>query len=252
MRWLIGLVVFLVPALAAAASTGASITLICPLPVVALAAVGAAMVAGGTAAAIKGAMSGYGGNYSGGNHYQADSDALRQSAQGDWSQSDQTRGQQEDYITMMQKQAAGQGPSVAQGQLRQGLDQALQQQRGQMAMASGANRSLAARTGSMNMAQMGQQMAGDSAMLRAQEMLAGRQQLGEGLLGIRGQDVGQATAQMQSTAQAAQVNQQLQQQAALEQEKLKADAENKKSDRWSQLGGALIGGGGRMLGAAGG
>lgn len=234
MRWLIGLVVFLIPALAAAASTGASITLICPLPVVALAAVGAAMVAGGVAASVKGAMSGYSGNYQ----------PNQSMYQGDWHQSNQTRGEQQGYLSMMEDQVRGRGPSIAQDQLRSGLGQALQQQRGQAAMATSANRGLAERTASMNMGQMGQQTAADSAMLRAQEMLAGRQQLGEGLLGVRGQDIGQANAQLQANVQ--------EQQAALEAEKLKADAENKKSDRWTQLGGALISGGGRMLGAAGG
>jgi len=274
MRWLIGLFVLAVPALAAASSSGA--VQFAAIPIVALAVVGGAMIASGVVASVKGAVSGY--DASGQPVYNAGEGGSMQlggaagtdqwqGRQGDVMGVDAYRQQQNQdaHIQMLQDQAAGRGPSIAQDVLRRGQEQAMGQQRSVAASATGANRALAERTAAMNMGQMQQTTASDSAMLRAQEMLAARGQLGETLIGVRGQDIGVAgqnlgagmqqrglnDAMTQAQLQADTEREKLRQEAALEAERMKAESENAKASRWTQLGGALITGGGRMLGAAG-
>lgn len=99
---------------------------------------------------------------------------LGQAAQGGVSD---FRGDQRDLVSRLQALASGRGPSLAQEQLRQGVDRATSQQ---YAMAAGArgNAGLAQRN-AMNAAGMLQsQAAGQGAMARAAEQLGALSQLG--------------------------------------------------------------------------
>lgn len=124
----------------------------------------------------------------------ADMDALRQamasqaSARQGLDVGGDVRAQQMGLAQALQAQMAGQGPSLAQSQLRQATDRnlaqamAMQQQRG-------ANPFLAQRNITNAAAMAGQQAAAQSADLRMQEQLAAQQQLG-GLTGqMRGADI---------------------------------------------------------------
>lgn len=81
-------------------------------------------------------------------------------------------------LNLLQQQAQGQGPSIAENILRQGADEAVSQQ---LALASQASRSgdtgLALRSGAQNAATIQQGAARDAGTLRAQEILAAREQL---------------------------------------------------------------------------
>lgn len=109
----------------------------------------------------------------------------------------QDRGNQNDLMAMYKAQAAGTGPSMAQGLLQQATDQNINQamalgaaQQGQGMGYAGALRNIADQS-----AQARQQGAGQAALLKNQEMLQGQNQLG-GLLGtMAGQDLGLAGAQ---------------------------------------------------------
>jgi hypothetical protein len=100
-------------------------------------------------------------------------------------------------IAQLQQQAAGQGPSLAQLQLQQATGENMNNamalgaaQQGQGLGAQAALRSILD-----NQARIQQQSALQSAMLRNQEQMQAREQLGGVLGGVRGQDLGAAQAQ---------------------------------------------------------
>ncbi len=100
----------------------------------------------------------------------------------------QTRNMQMSLIQQLQDQANGVGPSLAQMQLQKGTDQNLSN-----AMALGQSQRGAGAAGMMKgiqtqQAGIAQGMAGDSAMLRLQEQMAARNQLGQSLGQVRGSD----------------------------------------------------------------
>ncbi len=106
----------------------------------------------------------------------------------------------------LQQQAMGQGPSIAQEQLKQATDRTMQQSLGNIKAGMGANSALAARTAAMSGSQQLGQMGGNSAILRLQEQQQAQQMLGQVSGQARGQDVdvaglGQAAqiAQAQNT-----------------------------------------------------
>lgn len=138
----------------------------------------------------------------------------------------QFRNQQQTLAGQLSAQAAGQGPSLAMNQLRQGTDRNIQQAMAMAASQRGANPALALRQLGGQVVMANQQAASDAANLRAQEQMAAREQLGGVLSGARTQDIGLATDQAGLTQQAALANQgaknefaaqqaQMQQQAAL-------------------------------------
>lgn len=143
-------------------------------------------------------------------------DAMRAQQLGQLQQAGQTR-------QMYMDAAMGQGPSLAQAQLQQGVDRGIA---GQLAVANSARGSAAQRAGAMRGAQLqGQEMMGglgaQSAALRAQEIATARSGLlgadaamAQNMAGIRGADVGQAgmnlQAQMANRAQNDQYAQALQ------------------------------------------
>lgn len=108
------------------------------------------------------------------------------------------RGDQRDLVSLLRAQATGQGPSLAREQAAQAADRGL---RGQQALAAGArggSQAAAARQASQQGSAITGQIAGNSAMARAQEILGARQQLGNVLQGARGQDLQRNLANMQA------------------------------------------------------
>lgn len=128
------------------------------------------------------------------------------------------------YLSMLQNQAAGQGPSVAQMQLQQGLSRNLA---GQQAMAQSArpgNSALAARMAAQQGGAAAGSLQGQGALARVQEQLGAQQQLGQALQSGAGNYLtGQGqTDQARSSALGHQLNMmQSQQQGGLERERLR-------------------------------
>lgn len=117
----------------------------------------------------------------------------------DWAQSDadranqaQAREQQSALGGMLMAQAQGNGPSVAQNQLRQAQAQNMAQMNAQAASAGGgAMNRMQAQNAAINAgATAGQQAAGQAATLRAQEQLGAMGQMGQLYGQQRGQDQG--------------------------------------------------------------
>lgn len=119
-------------------------------------------------------------------------DAEKEMARGreiDRSNADAARLQQMQLSGALMNQAMGQGPSIAEAQLRSGMDRNLAQANALMASNAGVNPALAARQVGMGRALAGQQLAQDAAAARLQEQQMAAQTLG-GVLGqMRGQDI---------------------------------------------------------------
>ena len=86
-------------------------------------------------------------------------------------------------------QAAGQGPSVAQQQLRQGVDRNIASQAALAGSQRGGNPALLARSVLMGAGAANQQAASDAAALRVQEQLNAQNALGQLTTSARGQDL---------------------------------------------------------------
>lgn len=119
-------------------------------------------------------------------------------AQIEQTQQAQIRGQQLAAIGQLQQQAAGNGPSAAQAQLKMGADRAMASN---LAMAAAGGTAASARQAAFNNASAVQDMAGQSAALRAQEQQAAMGQLVGATQGARAQDIGLATDQAQLNQQ---------------------------------------------------
>lgn len=124
----------------------------------------------------------------------------------------------------LEAQAAGQGPSLAEAQLKRGGEQAIAAQAAMAASARGGNPILAQRQAAQQTAATQQDLAGRAAELRIQEQTAARQALGGVLEGARGQDIGVATSQAQLGQQAELSNVDAQRQRALAQAQLDQEA----------------------------
>lgn len=151
----------------------------------------------------------------------------------------QSRDMQLALMQRLQDQAQGKGPSLAQMQLQKGTDANISN-----AMALGQSQRGAGQAGMLKgiatqQANIGQGMANDAAMLRLQEQMQANSMLGQGLQGMRGQDLSYAGMEQQgSQFNAAQQNQGAQfnagqtnaqnvarQQAAMEAERLKQETQ---------------------------
>lgn len=129
-------------------------------------------------------------------------------------------------------QATGQGPSIADAQLRQASDRNMAQ-----AMALGASQRGGARAGALRdianqRASISQQLAADSGLLRLQEQQQAQGLLGNVLGAGRGQDIGLASAQAGLQQQAGLANQ-----AALNQFALQQGAFNQQTNLANQQAG---------------
>lgn len=103
-------------------------------------------------------------------------------------------------------QARGEGPSLAQGQLKQATDRNLAQALAMQASQRGPGSATALRQIANQRAAIGQQAASDSAQLRLAEQLQAQQQLSGVLQGARGQDLGLASDQAALESTAGQAN----------------------------------------------
>lgn len=155
------------------------------------------------------------------------------------------RQQQLSLAQQLSAQAQGQGPSLAQGQLRAASDRALSQQLALAAQArTPAQGALARRLAARQAGEQQQALAGQSAQLRLQEQLQAQQALA-GVAGqARGQDV--QTAGLETQAQQFNIQQQLQrdlanQQAALQAEQLRNQALATAAGQQAQFQNVLLG-----------
>jgi hypothetical protein len=90
-----------------------------------------------------------------------------------------------DYIKLLQNQANGNVPSLADLQMKQGLNQALSQSNALAASQRGINPALAARMAAQSQANMSQQANAQGAQMRAQENMQGLNALGQELNSVR-------------------------------------------------------------------
>jgi hypothetical protein len=116
---------------------------------------------------------------------------------------------QTELANILAAKARGEGPSVAQQQMAKGLSTAQEQAAGQMASQKGLNPALAARMVGNNQARMAGDVAGQSAMMRSQEILDAQNQYANALSNQRAQNqnmytssanamIGQNTGAMQN------------------------------------------------------
>lgn len=122
-------------------------------------------------------------------------------------QGSQFQGQQQGLASLLQAQARGTGPSVANMQMQSGLQQALAQQQALAASGRG-NAAQAARQASMNSGNLTANIAGQGAIARMQEMQGAQGLLGNVLGQARSQDINQQ--QVNNNSQLSALQQQLQ------------------------------------------
>jgi hypothetical protein len=134
--------------------------------------------------------------------------ATSQAAQMDGGAQQQLRDQQSALANALMAQASGQGPSLAQQQLKQATDRGIQQQMAAAAAQGGAGRGGALLALNNQASQARQQAASDSAGLALNEQLGARNQLGQVLAGARGQDMAYAGQNAQLQQQTNLANQQ--------------------------------------------
>lgn len=143
---------------------------------------------------------------------------------------------------MLERQAAGQGSSVAEQQLARGRDASIQQAMAMQAGARGGNAALASRQAQQAQAAISQQAAGQAAVLRAQEQAQTRQELAGVLGGVRTGDI------TSRTVSAGEAGANLE--AMLAQQKMQADIEQQNTANVTQVLGAIAGSGGTVGAAA--
>lgn len=141
-------------------------------------------------------------------------------------QSNDLYGQQSAYADTLRDQIAGNGPSLAQGQLRTATDRINAQAAGLAASQRGMSPALAARQALQAQAANNQSAAGQSAMIRSQEQLAATGMLGQALAGQRAGSLQQAGLGSQGflgTQQLAQQTAAQNAQNAMEAQRINAD-----------------------------
>lgn len=134
------------------------------------------------------------------------------------------RNQQEALASQLMAQTQGQGPSLAQSQLKQATDRNISQQMAMAASQRGATAGQGLRQVAQNAAMANQQAAQQSADLRMQEQMAAQQQLAGVAGAAREQDIGLATNQAGLQQQTALANQDASNQFKLTQAQLNQEA----------------------------
>lgn len=109
----------------------------------------------------------------------------------------QFRQQQMGLMQALQSRAAGEAPSAAELQMRQGLDRQMAAQQSLAAGARGISPGMAARLAAQGTAQAQGGFNQNAAMMRAQEQAQAEQSLMQALAGARGQDMSLAGQQAQ-------------------------------------------------------
>ncbi len=130
-------------------------------------------------------------------------------------QSGQARDQLQALADALRARSQGQAPSLAELQMRQGLDQSIASQRSLALSQRGMSRAAANRLASQGIAGAQLGAASNAAMLRAAEQAQVEQALGGVLSGMRGQDIGVATSQAGLRQDASKTNAGFKQQANL-------------------------------------
>lgn len=174
-----------------------------------------------------------------------------------WSQADQTAmhtGQQQDQWRqrqavlgeMLMRQAQGQGPSVAQSQMFQGLGQNANAANAQAQSASGGalGRALAQRAAIESQSNANNQAVGQASTLRAQEQLGATGQLGQLYNQARSQDIGYGMDQQGLYQQ----RQSMQSNTAMEAERQKLAASQAQAEQHAKTRDAIVGGAGGIVG----
>lgn len=176
-------------------------------------------------------------------------DTSQQAARAASIQASRTGDEQTRLAQMLQAQALGQGPSLAQLQLQQATQANAAAGAGAIASQRGLNPALAARLISQQQAAGNQQAAGQAAQLRMQEQLGAQNQLAQALSAQRQGDVSQLAANSGLLGQAGGLENQAslgasninagvsQQNTAVQQADAQANA-----DRGSKMAGGLLGG----------
>jgi hypothetical protein len=114
----------------------------------------------------------------------------------DQTQSNEARGGLMDLASQLKARANGTGaPSLAELQMKQGMDSAINTQRSQAASARGLSPGMAQRMAANGIADAQMDTANNTSMLRAAEQSQAQGALGQLLSGVRGQDAGLATSQ---------------------------------------------------------
>lgn len=124
-----------------------------------------------------------------GQKYNVDRSAFDPTKLASYGQEQAARAQQNQFIQMLQNQAQGIGPSLAQQQLQQGTNRGIAQQMGVAASQRGVNPAMAARMAMQNTAGINQQGAADAAMIREQEKMNAMGQLGAQIGSLRQGDL---------------------------------------------------------------
>lgn len=101
----------------------------------------------------------------------------------------QSRGQQQGLMSILNRDIAGGGPSLAEQQLKQGTDANIATANALAASAGPQNAAAASRQAAQTAATAGQQLAGQTAALRAQEYAQARGELGTATTAARAQDL---------------------------------------------------------------
>lgn len=125
----------------------------------------------------------------------------------DASQQAQFRGQQQSLAQQLAAQSRGEGPSAAGMQLKQATDRNLAQQLAMQAGATGPQAAAARRQSVQQAGTIGQQAAGQAAILQLQEQQAAQQQLADVTAAGRQADIGLATADADRNLRASLANQ---------------------------------------------
>jgi hypothetical protein len=133
--------------------------------------------------------------------------AIGQYANPLFQQGQQSRAQQQAYMGEIARGISGQAPSLAQIQLKQGMDSNIAAQNALAASGGPSNAAFASRQAMQNAAASGQALAGQSAALRAQEYQQAMSQMGQATAQARAQDLAAAGMSYQNALAQAQMEQ---------------------------------------------
>lgn len=125
----------------------------------------------------------------------------QQSVNPDFSASNMSRDQQMQLIQQLQDQAAGRAPSLAEATLNNASNQNMQQALAMAAQQRGVGGAAAMRDVGQQRANIGQQTAADAGMLRLNEQMQARNQMGGMINAMRGNDLNQAQLGAQTQLQ---------------------------------------------------
>ncbi len=167
----------------------------------------------------------------------------------DATQSDQSRGQQQQLANMLFAQSRGQTPGAGEMAVNRQAGQSLAAQTSLASQARGANAGMAMRNAARNQADIGTNAAGQASIAQMQDQTNAQNQLG-GLLGTqRGQDIGMAQGNQNAAVQQQQMQlAALAQMLGVDKAALEQDLEKRKlQTQDTGFGGSLLSGLGGIM-----